>query len=226
MSHDYKAFLTAGQRDPLNMWRFSSVKYLIGPVQAEKQLAAMNCRKVFSYVLADAGNKEFDVVPHVNGPFAVYELGGTMPRYALFAGSQRGSDDQALQKMADFSKVMPAEDASLPELNGEGQTGSVEVLSYRSGKVKLRVRTDAPAILRVADRYDAEWKATLDGQPVEVGRVDFICMGVSVPAGEHIIVLHYTSSWLHFYMQIAGLVVLTAALFWAIKRRKDDHAAD
>jgi len=186
----------------------------------------MNCKKIFAYGLADAGGGEFNVVPHVKGPFAVYELGGSVPRYALFAGSERGSDEHALSKTADFTRVITAEDAALPILGGEGQTGSVEVISYRSGKVKLHVKTNVPAILRAADRYDPDWKATLDGKRVDVGRVDFLCMGVAVPTGEHMIVLRYAPSLLFLYMQVSGLVILLVVGALMLRKWMSTHAAD
>ncbi len=226
MANDYKALLTAGQRDPLNMWRFSAVRYILAPANAQKQLSAAGCRKVFAYGLADAGHGEFKVVPNPNGPLSVYELLNTLPRYALFAGAQTGSDDQALASMADFSKVVVPEDSPLPELNGSGQTGSVDLMSYRDGKVKLRVNTEVPAILRCADRYDDGWKASVDGKRATVSRVDFLCQGVYIPAGEHILIMKYAPSHHFFYMQCAGYSILCASLVVLMLRRKGRNVAD
>jgi len=211
MANDYKAFLEAGQRNPLNMWRFSAVKYLLGPTAAEKQLTGQ-ARKVFSYDLA-AGAKagEFNVVSAMAGQHSVFELLNTSPRYAVMAPIDPLPDDQALASVAQLPRP---------------QTGLAEVLASRPGKVKLRVTAEVPALLRVAEKWDADWKATVDGESVEVQRVDFICQGVSIPAGEHEVILRYAPSRLFFYMQCAGYLILFVSLGIILLRRKGGHVSD
>lgn len=226
MANDYKALLTAGQRDPLTMWRFSAVTYIMAPSNAEKQLATAGCKKAFAYGIADAGNGEIKILPGASGPLAVYELLNTLPRYALFAGSKKGSDDHALASMSDFSRIIIPDDSTLPELNGAGQSGSVEVVSYRAGKVKLHISTEVPSILRCAERYDPRWRASLDGKRVDVSRVDFLCQGVYIPAGDHVVIIEYTPSHLFFFMQCVGYLILSASLVVIILRRKGGYVAD
>jgi hypothetical protein len=212
MATDYQTFLEAGQRNPLNMWRFSAVKYLLGPSSIEQQLAGQ-ARKVFSYDLAQGAKPgEFKVVPVMAGQHAVFELLNTSPRYAVTTPVEPLPDEQALASVNRLPRP---------------QAGSAEVLSYRPGKVKLRVTAAAPAMLRVAEKWDADWKASVDGNPAEVQRVDFICQGVSVPAGEHEVILRYAPSRLFFYMQCTGYVILFVSLGILMVRRKgEDHAAD
>jgi hypothetical protein len=227
MANDYKAFLEAGQRNPLNMWRLSSVKYLLGPATMENQLAAAGCRKVFTYGLSDSGHGEFKVVEHPNGPFAVYELPGNLPRYALFAGSQNVPEQQLLPAtLATPNQVHLPEASSLPALAGDGQVGSVKVLSYRAGKVRLKIETNVPAILRAADKYDPDWQATIDGKRVAVEPVDYLFLGVSVPAGGREVVMRYAPSRLYFYLQCMGMVLLLGALVFVAVQRKGGDAAD
>ena len=211
MANDYKVFLETGQRDPLNMWRFSAVKYLLGPAAVEPQLAGQ-ARKVFSYDLAPGLKEgEFRVVPAMAGQHAVFELLNTSPRYAVTAPVEPLSDEQALAVVNRLPRP---------------QIGSAEVLAYRPGKVTLKVTTQAPATLRIAEKYDPDWKAFVDDEPVEVQRVDYICQGVEVPAGEHEVVLKYAPSKLFFYMQCAGYLILFGALGIVLLRRKGGHAAD
>jgi hypothetical protein len=226
MSNDYKTLLSAGQRDPLGMWRFSAVKYLLAPAAAEQQLANAGCRKVFTYGLNGAGAGGFKVVAHPSGSLAVYELNGALPRYALFAGSVKGTGEQAVAGMSNHSRVVLPEDSTLPVLDGAGLTGSVEVLSARAGKARLRVKSDAPVILRSADRYDRDWKAKIDGKTTAVERVDLLCQGVSVPAGDHEVVLRYAPSRLYFNLQLLACAVMVAALVGVWRQRKAGDAAD
>ena len=227
MANDYTEFLSAGQRNPLNMWRFSSVKYLLAPAGMEPQLAPAGCRKVLNYALQGAGNGEFKVVAYPNGPFAVYELQGSLPRFALFAGSEKVADEQVLPSaLTDLSKVYLPSDSTLPELTGKGLGGQVEMISSRPGRVKLKVMASAPSILRVAEKYNPDWKAKVDGKAVIVERVDYLCQGVFIPAGEHEVALRYAPGRLYFYLQCSGMVLLLGALVMGLHQRNRGDVAD
>jgi hypothetical protein len=211
MTTDYKRFLETGQRNPLNMWRFSAVKYLLGPVAAERQLQGQ-ARKVFSYdLVAVAKGDEFKVRPSMQGQHAVFELLNTSPRYAVVEPIHQVPDEQALAAVAKLPRP---------------QSGSADVLEYRPGNVKLCVTADAPATLRVAEKWDVDWKASVDGSPVEVKRIDYLCQGVDIPAGKHEVVLRYSPSKLFFYMQCSGYLILFFSLGALVLRRKGGHVAD
>jgi hypothetical protein len=205
MAEDYKNFLAAGSKDPLRMWRFSGVKYLLGPIGFEKQLAGQ-VKKGFAYNLAGTADNEIRVIPDPNGAQAVFELLNTIPRYALLAGFDSASDGQSLARLSGNGGL----------LNGS-LTGSVEVVNYRPGRVELKTQSDAPAMLRVAERWDADWKADVDGHSTTVQRIDSLCQGVDLPAGPHRVVLVYSPSKLFFYMQCAGYLLLLTAFI--VKRR-------
>ena len=204
MPEDYKNFLTAGSKNPLRMWRFSSVKYLLGPASVEQQLPAGQVKKVFAYNLAAAPDNEFQMLADPKGAHAVFELLDTVPRYTLVSGFKPDSDEQVFARMA----------GNGPLLNGQVIPGAVEVVRYRPGRVELKTRSDAPAMLRVAERWDPDWKAEVDGRPAEIQRIDYLCQGVTLPAGLHTITLSYSPSRLFFYMQCAGCLAFLLALFF------------
>jgi hypothetical protein len=208
MPDDYKNLLTAGAKDPLRMWRFSGVNYLLGPSAFEKQLAGQ-VKKVFAYNLAAASDGEIQLIPDPKGDHAVFELLNTVPRYTLLAGFDPAADEKALARLSGSGAL----------LNGT-LTGSVDVVNYRPGRVELKTQSDAPAMLRVAERWDADWKAQVDGRPVIVQRIDSLCQGVDLPAGAHEVVLVYSPSKLFFYMQCAGYLALLSVLFF---RRPVSH---
>lgn len=201
MPIDYKNFLTATSKDPFRMWRLSSVKYLLGPAAFEKQLPAGTAKIVFSYDLAGLRDNEFQVIPNPKGTHAVFELLGAAPRYALIAGYTPLNDDQALARIADSRQSL---------LGGQGMTGTVEVVNAIAGKVTLKTSAETPTMLRVSERWDPDWKATIDGKAAEVKRVDYICQGVELPPGSHTVKLYYSPAMLFFYLQLAGLLVLVA----------------
>lgn len=204
MPVDYKNFLSAASKDPLRMWRFSAVKYLLGPSSFEKQFPPNQVRKVFAYSLEAAPNNEFYLLPNPKGDHAVFELMASLPRYVLLADTGTQTDEQAIARIADSSQ---------PLLRGQGSTGSVELINYRPGKVVLKTNADVPTTLRVAERWDPDWKAIVDGIEAKVNRIDYLCQGVSLTPGKHEVKLIYSPSCLFLYLQIAGVVTLLIAAF-------------
>lgn len=202
MPEDYQAFLTAGQSNPLRMWRFSSVKYLLGPSAFEKQLSGQ-VKKVFAYHLMATPDGEIQLIPDLNGDHAVFELFNTVPRYALIAGFEPAADEQALDRLAGTG----------PLLNGQEIPDAVEVVHYRPNRVELKTQADVSGMLRIAERWDADWKAEVDGKPADLQRMDYLCQGVALTAGVHHVTLTYSSARVFLYMQCGGYLILASALF-------------
>jgi len=212
MAEDYKNFLAAGSKNPLRMWRFSAVKYLLGPAAFEQQLPAGQFKKVFAYNVGMAPDNELRLIPDPSGTHAVFELLESVPRYALLLGAEPETDEQILVRIADGQQ---------PLMSGQGIAGLVEVVKYRPGCVELRTQSDEPALLRVAERWDPDWKATVDGRSTEVQSVDYLCQGVALPAGAHTVTLTYSPSRLFFYMQCGGYAVLLATGILTILRKRE-----
>lgn len=72
------------------------------------------------------------------------------------------------------------------------------------------------------------WQATIDGHPVEIGRVDYTLRAMKIPAGDHEIVMTFAPKSLEVTnaIGIAGCIVvyllLIAAIAFAAKRYADD----
>lgn len=224
MSVEYKNFLQALGRNPLALWEFASVKYLLAPSKIVAQVPAARMEKVFSYRAVPGPGGGFLLQADEKGPLAVFEMKQRVPRYALFAGSKKMPEQDALKQLADFSVLSLSPDAELPELSGRGMCGAVEVKAYRPGRVVLSVTTETDAILRCADYYTADWQAALDGQSVPVEPVDYLCQGVLVPAGTHTLELFCGGSKLDFYLQLGGHVLFCGLLAAAWFRR--DHSPE
>ena len=212
MPLDYEKLLKAGSKNPLRLWRFSGVKYVLAPSAIERQLPPNQLRKVFAYDLAAAPENGFRVVANPSGAHAVFEFIRPTPRYALVHLAEQENDDQALARIADSRK---------PLLGENRAAGSIEVSNYRPGRVELEVQADQPCMLRAAERWDPDWKATLNGERVDVQRIDFICQGVELPAGAHRVVLSYSPSLIFFYIQCCGYLVLFAAIVVALRSRHE-----
>ncbi len=68
---------------------------------------------------------------------------------------------------------------------------SVKLQREHAGRLRIELTALAPCTLVIAESYYPFWRATVDGKPAEVLRVSCGLMGLSLPAGQHSIVLRY-----------------------------------
>ena len=154
-------------------------------------------------------------VADTNGPCALFEFTGALPRAKLYSNWQVSTNDQAtLQRLADPSFV-PAQTVlvanALAPANPAGVTnqsaGSVEITSYAPKHLHLHANAPAASVLLLNDHFDPNWKVWVDGKPETLLRCNYIMQGVQVPAGAHDIELRFAPP-------LAGLYVSLAA--WAV----------
>ena len=73
---------------------------------------------------------------------------------------------------------------------------TANVTRYEPGHISVQLSAPAPAgsALVVSENYYPGWTATVDGRAAEVGRVNFVLMGVELPAGARAIELRFASA--------------------------------
>jgi len=72
-------------------------------------------------------------------------------------------------------------------------TGKAWVTEDGWNDLTARVRTDAEAVLVVADSWSVGWTATIDGVPAAILPVYGLVRGVVVPAGDHVVRMSYVA---------------------------------
>ena len=62
------------------------------------------------------------------------------------------------------------------------------------------------------------WNVTIDGKPVEMGRVNYVLRALQVPAGDHEIVFHFDPQEVHTTETIAttSIILIFVALLLAV----------
>jgi len=226
MPLEYKRYLEAVGGHALRYWQLSAVGYILAPAQIWGQIQGDPIMKdafeiVYAYNVAPAamGVTVISATPTAPGQHVVLRLKKPNPRFALIAGWQKAEDDEALRQLAasdfvPFQKVLvaPEDTTGLPEPTGTGIVGQVQMAEYRPGYMKLKVSSDRPAILRVSEKYDRDWRAWIDQQSVPVRRVDFICQGILVPSpGLHEVVLKYAPGKKQLIWQWLGILICLGA---------------
>jgi hypothetical protein len=160
------------------------------------------------------------------GPDArVYANDRAQPRAAV-VGAQRvvGSGDAALRAVSapgfDLRRVAVTERAlpGLPQAADGAPAGSAQVRPSDPDRLVVDANASRPGLLVVSDNWAPGWKATVDGHPADVERVDYVFRGVRVGPGRHHVVFAYKPlswriGWIVSLLALAGLVA-TIALAW------------
>jgi hypothetical protein len=92
--------------------------------------------------------------------------------------------------------------------------GTAEVTRHEPNRIEVKTLSTAPAILVLSENHYPGWRAYVDGQSVEVMRVDYNLRGVVVPAGNHLVKLVYRPKSVLLGLAIS-LLALTLLLLWA-----------
>lgn len=201
MPEDYQQLLAVGGGNPLDLWRFAGVRYVLGPSALAQQVPAGVLNKEFTYAFRPHRDGGYQIDPSPRGDQAVFSLQEFIPRFSLVEPGSSPSNEEVLQSITDPARTM---------LGQKQLPGEIHVDAMKPGRVDLTLRTEQDAVLRVAERWDEGWSARLNGKKVPVEPIDFICQGIQIPAGEHTVRLRYASSGLFFLMQLAGYLIVVA----------------
>lgn len=99
----------------------------------------------------------------------------------------------------------------------DGTGGQVTVAEWTPDGMTLQVDQAGEGLLVVSEVYSADWKATVDGEAVDVLQTDHALLGIPVGPGQHTVEVRYApdSLWLGLWISgIAGAGSL-AVLAWA-----------
>lgn len=93
--------------------------------------------------------------------------------------------------------------------------GTAEIVSYKNNEVVVNTQSDEPKLLFLSDNYYPGWKATVDGNQVEILRADYTFRAVPVVAGKHVVRFYYNSVIfkIGFFVSIGGLLALLLFFF-------------
>jgi hypothetical protein len=110
-------------------------------------------------------------------------------------------------------------------------TRKVVLRSYEPNELKYDVTTGSDALLVFSEIYYPGWTATLDGQPLELGRVNYVLRAAKVPAGKHVVHMEYkpasvgvTETVAYIAIFILLLVFVAAAVLTIRKAKAADDS--
>ncbi len=163
-----------------------------------KLLGMMNVK----YVVSDK-QKKFKVLAPVfrDGEWTIYDNPYLRNRYQLIPEYEVIPDRQALlQKMrsGDFDPdILVLIEKSVDTFAGDTREDIIEneikVVEQSASEILLNVSSQQDQFLRVANLYYPGWTATVNGEPAEILRANYIIMALALKRGRHEVRLRYNS---------------------------------
>lgn len=189
-----------------------------------------------------AGDSLFPVINMLNAKYFILPLqgGNTVPLRNPYAfGNAWFVDkvtyvDNANEEIAKVGKINlhheAVADAKFKEQLGQSTTqdssADVKITAYEPNKLNYEVSSDKGGIVVFSEIYYPGWTATVDGQPAELGRVNYILRALKVKPGTHKVELSFfpksidrteTIAYLSYVILVLA-VLLSAFLEWRKKK--------
>lgn len=230
---DKKAYLMA-MRDPSRYWEMTSSRHILGMtgfINALNQLDhgrnRFRIRATFDIAPkpgVDATQlQDLTTVLVTNGPLALFEYTGALPRAGLYTHWQVMTNDEATLKVLADPAFDPAGTVLVSDpINGPANAtntspGKVEFKIHTPRHIELTASSTTPGVLLMNDHYDPNWHVTVDGHPAPLLRCNYIMRGVQLPAGDHAVVFDFQPSLTGMKISLAadalGAVLCLLLLF-------------
>jgi hypothetical protein len=159
----------------------------------------------------------------------LYEL-PTLPRARLVGEAIVLPEEETVPYLRS-PQFRPAEEVVLTEpppisLGGGEPGGEVRWVEKGINRLRLRVQTDASALLVLAENWYPAWKARVDGQETAVLRANHTLRAIPVAPGEHDVEVYYDAASLRLPLVVSLLSLLgVLAVGWLGRRRETDPGA-
>jgi hypothetical protein len=153
---------------------------------------------------------------HGPGPFVTYRVQRAPPTEKLLARLSRSNFDPLVESYV-------AGDAGLGASGDAPPRGKpATILRDEPTLVEIEAELEAPGLLVLADSYYPAWRATVDGEPVEILPTNHLFRGVPVPAGRHVVRFEYGSGLLMLGAAASAAGVAMVALLLRHGRARPD----
>ena len=189
------------------------------------------------------GAKVFPVLNMLNTKYFILPLqgGATMPLQNIYAQGNGWFVDKinyvadANAEYAGVGKIdvrhEAVADKKFESVLGQAQsndsTAIVKLVKYEPNNLQYTIESKKGGVVVFAEIYYPGWTATIDGQPAELGRVNYILRALNVKAGKHTVVLDFHPTSISTTETIAyiAIVILFLAIIGAgymrFKNRKE-----
>ena len=228
------------------LWELTNTRYLLGPADLldlfngqfdpdQRRFRIVHRFDIVpkSGIVQPTRLEELTAVPSDNGAYALFDFTGALPRAKLFSNWQVNTNDAAtLKTLADkdfdpqqtvlVSTPLPVSPAGATNEN----SGSVEFKSYKSKDIVFDAKATTATVLLLNDKYDPNWRVTVDGKPAELLRCNFIMRGVYLTPGAHTVEFQFTMPNKPLYVTLAAIATGICLLGLLIFLQRRERAAE
>jgi hypothetical protein len=158
------------------------------------------------------GTEDFTTEFNSAGPYSLIRFDGALPRAKLFNQWQvQTNDDTTLETLAkrefDPQATVIVNAPIAPSTAALGQAaGEVITQSYRPKEIRLTAQATNDSVLLLNDHWSAHWRVTVDGQPSELLRCNYVMRGVRLSPGSHEVVFRFQPPMTWLYVSLASLL--------------------
>ena len=103
-------------------------------------------------------------------------------------------------------------EAALSQAKANDSTATVKLDKYEPNNLQYTVNSKNGGVVVFSEIYYPGWTATIDGQPAELGRVNYILRAVSVKPGKHTVVLDFHPTSISTTETIAYIAIVILLL--------------
>lgn len=153
-------------------------------------------------------------------PRLVYENMQAFPRVYFVDDYRLAERSQALPLLldnaVDLSRTAILDEPPAPApVSREGSTARITKFSFNEIHVEASVA--APCIMVLSEVYYPRWRVTVDGEPGNILRTNYILRSVALPAGAHTLVFQYDAGHIkkYFLISLVTFLVLSIILLTA-----------
>jgi hypothetical protein len=175
--------------------------------------------------------EELTAVARPDGPYAVFDFNGALPRTRLYANWQINTNDDAVLKQLAGTNFNPAQTVIVANpsvgasaTSSTNQTaGTAEITSYMPKKVSIRAKATASSVLLLNDKFDPNWKVFVDGKPDTVLRCNYLMRGVKLSPGEHLVQFSFQPDITGLWVSLAAIAIAFSVLTLLIVSPKSEE---
>jgi len=217
MPGDYKEFLGTVGQNQIRLWELAAIKYVAAPAGVMQQLQqnselGKRFQPTLNYQVPTAQGMRKDVL---------LEFKTAIPRFALFHGWQTVPREDQCALLASPSHNPHRSLLLEPGSNLESYSATTEFqpleVEVTKRKARMVVQSPEAAVVRFSQYYQPGWRVLVDGEPAKLLRVDYICMGVAVPPGEHIVEFRCLNGALKAIFVLGVLVASIIVAVWLLR---------
>lgn len=159
--------------------------------------------------------EHFTAIKTNNGPYAVIEFTGALPRASLYTNWLTVTNEQEAlriisspdfdpQKSVVVGVPLPASSARAPATTN-APPGTAEISHYQPNDIVLKADARQASVLLLNDRFDPDWEVFVDRKPGTIFRCNYLMRGVALEPGTHEVELRFQPQ--HWPLMLSSIMI-------------------